>query len=50
MFKRVRNRVRQLKQKMEQLKRDQMDAEKQINFLLDLEIAETTPPETDEDK
>ena len=32
-----------------QLKRDQMDAVKQINFLLDLEIAETTPPEPDDD-
>ena len=33
-----------------QLKRDQIEADKQINFLLDLEIAETGLPETDEDK
>ena len=32
------------------MKRTQIEAEKRINFLLDLEIAETTPPETEEDK
>jgi len=33
-----------------QMKRTQIEAEKRINFLLDLEIAETTPLETEEDK
>ena len=32
------------------MKKDQIEAKKQINFLLDLEIAETELPETDEDK
>ena len=38
------------KRELAQMKRTQIEAEKQINFLLDLEIAETTPPEADEDK
>ena len=33
-----------------QMKRTQIEAEKRINFLLDLEIGETELPETDEDK
>ena len=32
------------------MKKDQIEAEKQINFLLDLELGETELPETDEDK
>ena len=32
-----------------QMKRTQIEAEMRINFLLDLEIAETTPPEPDDD-
>ena len=33
-----------------QMKRTQIEADKQINFLIDLEIGETGLPETDEDK